>query len=171
MGRAERVPEPMIRAIVRLDELPGDEARAALVACCGSERWASTMEQARPFGSAEAAFEQAERAFDVLAPADWQQAFVRHARIGDLDGAGERGRGEQAGVAGAGAAQQRALREGNAAYEARFGHVLLVCATGRGAGEMLATLQRRLANAPDVELVTAAEEQRKITRLRLQDLV
>ena len=61
----------------------------------------------------------------------------------------------------------QALFDGNRSYEERFGHIYIVCASGRGADEMLADLMRRMHNDPDVELVVASEEQRKITRLRL----
>jgi 2-oxo-4-hydroxy-4-carboxy-5-ureidoimidazoline decarboxylase len=46
-----------------------------------------------------------------------------------------------------------------------------VCATGRSAEAMLADIRMRLANSRQVELRTAAEEQAKITRLRLAKLV
>jgi allantoicase len=78
--------------------------------------------------------------------------------------------GEQAGVAGADPATLGELAGGNKEYEERFGHVFLVCATGRSAGELLAALRERLANDPATELRVAAEEQRKITHLRLEKL-
>ena len=63
-----------------------------------------------------------------------------------------------------------ALRDGNVAYEARFGHVFLVCATGKTAAEMLALLQARLGNDPADEWQVARAEQGKITRIRLEKL-
>ena len=65
----------------------------------------------------------------------------------------------------------QSLAEGNRAYEARFGYIFIVCATGKSAGEMLALLQARLGADPDDELPVAAAEQRKITRLRLEKLL
>ena len=56
-------------------------------------------------------------------------------------------------------------------YEERFGHIFIVCATGKSAEEMLDLCRRRLHNDPREELAVAAEEQRKITRLRLSKLV
>jgi 2-oxo-4-hydroxy-4-carboxy-5-ureidoimidazoline decarboxylase len=64
----------------------------------------------------------------------------------------------------------RALAEGNRAYEARFGYLFIVCATGKSADEMLALLRQRLGNDPEEELRIAAGEQEKITRLRLERL-
>ena len=65
---------------------------------------------------------------------------------------------------------QRALAQGNRKYEAKFGHIFIVCATGKSADEMLALLEQRLHNHPHEELRIAAAEQEKITRLRLQKL-
>ena len=80
-------------------------------------------------------------------------------------------RQEQSGMATAAAETRQALAEGNQAYERRFGHVFLICATGRSAEEMLAELRRRLGHDPARELKVAAGEQAKITRLRLEKLV
>ena len=63
------------------------------------------------------------------------------------------------------------LTDGNREYEARFGYIFIVCATGMPAADLLAALERRLPNAADEELRIAAEEQRKITRLRLDKLL
>jgi 2-oxo-4-hydroxy-4-carboxy-5-ureidoimidazoline decarboxylase len=63
------------------------------------------------------------------------------------------------------------LAAGNRAYETRFGYIFIICATGRSAAEMLALLEQRLRNTPAEELPIAAEEQRKITRLRLTKLL
>ena len=63
------------------------------------------------------------------------------------------------------------LADLNRAYEARFGYIFIVCATGKTGAEMLALLERRLDNNPDTELQIAANEQTKITHLRLQKLV
>ena len=63
------------------------------------------------------------------------------------------------------------LTTANRAYQAAFGHVFLVCATGKTSEEILQNLQQRLSHDPDLELRIAAEEQRKITRLRLEKLL
>lgn len=64
-----------------------------------------------------------------------------------------------------------ALAEENRRYEARFGHVFLIAASGRTAGEMLEALRQRIGNDPATELELAATEHRKITRLRLERLL
>jgi 2-oxo-4-hydroxy-4-carboxy--5-ureidoimidazoline (OHCU) decarboxylase len=48
--------------------------------------------------------------------------------------------------------------------------VFLVSASGRKADELLAALHQRLQNDPETELRVAADEQRKITHLRLARL-
>ncbi len=46
-----------------------------------------------------------------------------------------------------------------------------MCASGRSAESMLADLRQRLRNSRGEEIRIAAEEQAKITRLRLQKLL
>ena len=150
------------------------EFRAALGRCCGSRRWVEAMARRRPFGDDAELFAAAEEIWWGLEPADWREAFESHPRIGER--VSEEGqtatwsRQEQAGVGSATEGTRQALAEANRAYEARFGHVFLICATGRTGEEMLAELWRRLENDPEAELTEAADEQRKITRLRLEKL-
>jgi OHCU decarboxylase len=59
----------------------------------------------------------------------------------------------------------------NRAYEEKFGFVFLICATGKTADEMLASLRERIEHSREEEVRIAAEEQRKITELRLEKLV
>jgi 2-oxo-4-hydroxy-4-carboxy-5-ureidoimidazoline decarboxylase len=131
-----------------------------------------------PYSSASELLVASERSFDALDPGDWREAFAAHPRIGDLgalhlrpETSASLERAEQAGAAAADEATLEALARGNRAYEERFGHVFLICASGRSAGEMLAALERRMAHDPGAELEVAAEEQRKITALRLQKLL
>jgi OHCU decarboxylase len=114
----------------------------------------------------------------ALDEADWREAFRAHPRIGENKAdAGQTDRekawstGEQAGMLTAAAQTQQALAEGNRRYEERFGYIYIVCATGRTAEEMLNLLTERLSNDPAAEILVAAEEQRKITRLRLEKLL
>ena len=80
-------------------------------------------------------------------------------------------REEQGGTRGASPETLANLADANRDYEEHFGHIFIVCASGRNAAEMLALAQARLANDPETELAIAAEEQRKITRLRLEKLL
>lgn len=125
------------------------------------------MTAARPFASVPALEVIADVVWSALAPGDWLQAFAAHPRIGSRGG-GAWSAQEQSGVADSARAR---LAQLNRDYEARFGHVFIVCATGRSGAEMQATLERRMENNPDDELRQAAEEQRRITRLRLEKLL
>jgi 2-oxo-4-hydroxy-4-carboxy-5-ureidoimidazoline decarboxylase len=158
-----------------LNSMPPDAARTALLRCCGSRRWADAMLARRPFASGDEVLQAADAIWAGLDRRDWLEAFAAHPRIGDLESLRKKfattadlASGEQAGVAGAGDDVIRALADGNREYEAKFGHIFIVCATGKTAAEMLAILRKRLPNDPDTELSIAAAEQAKITRLRLE---
>jgi 2-oxo-4-hydroxy-4-carboxy-5-ureidoimidazoline decarboxylase len=163
---------------VNLEQINGwtaAEARAAFLHCCGSARWAERLAASRPFASAQNLFDAAERIWHGLDRDDWLEAFAAHPKIGDLDALRAKfsntaawSAAEQAGVAGAPEDVLQNLAHGNRLYEAKFGYIFIVCATGKTAGEMLTLLQQRLKNDPQKELMIAAGEQAKITRLRLQ---
>jgi allantoicase len=169
------------RRVYRLDTLLREEAEAELLACCGAHAWARGMAARRPFQSLAEVLSAADAVWRGLAPSDWLEAFRAHPRIGEkqaphAESAGDaRAQGwaekEQGGMSAAAAETVRALAEGNRAYDARFGHIFIVCATGKSADEMLALLRARLDNEPATELALAAEEQRKITRIRLEKLL
>ena len=160
-----------------LNRAQPDEARIALLTCCGSPAWASRVAALRPYESMDELLEVADRVWWGLAPEDWLEAFRSHPRIGERKAAGQTAREqrwsarEQSAAAGAGEGVAEALAAANLAYEARFGHIYIVCASGRGADEILADLRSRMRNDPATELRVAAEEQRKITRLRLARLL
>jgi OHCU decarboxylase len=152
-----------------LNELPADEARAALFRCCGSRRWVAEMLARRPWLSAAALFGDAGAVWAAMGRDDILEAFAQHPRIGASDGDAV-ARAEQSGAADADAETKRALREANDRYFERFGYIFIVFATGKSAAEMLALIQQRLNNDPTRELAIAAAEQARITRLRLEKL-
>lgn len=160
-----------------LNALGDDEAGRVLLECCGSRAWAGGVAAARPFPDAARLHGAADDAFAALERDDLLEAFAAHPRIGERAGAGGGERharwseGEQAGARGAAPDVSAELARGNRAYEERFDHVFLICATSRSAGEMLDALRRRMGNEPDAELEVAAEEQRKIMHLRLEKLL
>jgi 2-oxo-4-hydroxy-4-carboxy-5-ureidoimidazoline decarboxylase len=164
--------------VAALDRLPEAEAAAALRACCGAPAWIAAMMSRRPFGSATQLYDVADHIWRGFDPSDWRSAFDHHPRLGEQTStmtqearARDWSGGEQAGLHDAGDAAQTALAEANAAYETRFGYICIICASGRHAPELLSITLERLANVPEDELAVAAEEQRKITRLRLGKLV
>jgi 2-oxo-4-hydroxy-4-carboxy-5-ureidoimidazoline decarboxylase len=164
--------------INELDGLEADAARAELLRCCGSARWADGMVRRRPFSTKAALFAAADEEWALTGEKDWLEAFSHHPKIGGKDALRAKfaattdwAKGEQAGAAGADEATLDALARGNADYEKRFGFIFIVSASGKSAAELLATLKARLPNAREAELKTAAAEQGKITKLRLEKLL
>jgi len=136
------------------------------------------MSEARPFIDVVALFDKADSRWWSLGEEDWLEAFRAHPKIGEQKAAvaqSEQARswsaGEQSRVQDAAAEIKAALAAGNQEYEERFGFIFIVCATGKSSEEMLRTLNQRLQNDRGTELRAAAEEQRKITRLRLEKLL
>lgn len=164
--------------IVRWNSLSPQEAEAALLSCCGSRAWAQKVAARRPCKNLQELRQAADTIWWELSQEDWREAFRSHPKIG-----GEKA--EQATTAEAerwSAEEQEgrndsppetlaALAEGNRAYQERFGYIFIVCATGKTPEEMLALLRQRLQNDSDTEIRIAAEEQLRITNLRLEKLL
>jgi len=158
---------------VTLDEfnaLPEIRAADVFGACCGSKVWVSEMVSRRPYGSLDEMLAASDKAWSRTNENDWHEAFAHHPRIGDRLATGWPG-GEQSRVLDAAEGEQEALAEVNRAYEERFGHIYIVCASGRKAAEMLADARGRIKNDSATELRVAAAEQHKITQLRLRKLL
>ncbi|WP_218617566.1 2-oxo-4-hydroxy-4-carboxy-5-ureidoimidazoline decarboxylase [Cryptosporangium aurantiacum] len=161
-----------------MDELNAAEADAAaamLHPCCASTAWGRAVVAGRPYPGLDALLAASDPIVRSLSWADVEEALAAHPRIGDrpTDAATTEkkwSQGEQAGVADADGEVLAALADGNAAYEARFGHVYLVCASGKSAEELLGILQDRLDNDPAHEHDVVRGELAAITRLRLQKL-
>jgi OHCU decarboxylase len=164
-----------VSGLTRLEwfnRLSDEEAASELLAVCHSRRWAKEVAAGRPYADLAALQRAADEVWLGLGPEDWLEAFAAHPRIGEGGGASaDWSRQEQAGVGGAGPEVQDRLARGNAEYEARFGYVFLISAAGRDAEEILAALTERLGNDPATELRVAADEHRRITRVRLERLM
>ena len=145
-----------------------DAARRELLSCCGSHEWVRRMMESRPFDDVTS---QSDAIWSSLGERDWLEAFAAHPRIGEKKVAQKWASEEQSGTARADPETLAALADVNRKYEQHFGHIYIVCATGKSADEMLAMARERLLNDKETELRVAAEEQRKITRLRLLKLV
>jgi len=141
-----------------------------LRSCCASTKWIEAMASGRPFEDWNAMLETASATWSSLSPDDWQEAFRGHPRIGER-AAARWSSDEQSGTRSAAPETMKAVADANREYEQKFGHVFLICATGRTADEMLASLRQRMENDAATELRVAADEQRKITALRLEKLV
>jgi OHCU decarboxylase len=165
-------------ALERLNGLPREEAEAELLKCCGSTLWARRMAAERPFRDLEELDAKADAEWWALDAEDWLEAFSRHPKIGEQKS--ERAQAadaqqwsdrEQAGTRSADEETKQQLAAANREYESKFGHLYIVCATGKTAAELLSICRERLSNDPGDELRVAAEEQRRITRLRLRKLL
>jgi 2-oxo-4-hydroxy-4-carboxy-5-ureidoimidazoline decarboxylase len=159
----------------RLIDSRPDAAEDILRRANGSSRWLDLMMARRPFGSADALQSLARSEWFSLDEDDWLEAFAHHPKIGDRASLEKRfpathdlSAKEQAGVGSARADVIDALSEANEVYLERFGFIFIVCATGKSAEEMLKMLRDRLSNDRATELRIAAEEQAKITALRLR---
>ena len=127
------------------------------------------MAARRPFRDTSQLYRVADEIWSSLEGGDWLEAFSHHPRIGE--NAAGWAKVEQSGTRGASAETMEKLAERNRAYEVKFGHVFLICATGKRADDMLHNLEHRMANDPATELRVAAAEQARITRLRLEKLL
>jgi OHCU decarboxylase len=160
-----------------LNALNHTAACEALANCCASQKWVESMLAARPYADEDAVETAAEAAVAALNESDWLEAFAAHPLIGDVDSLRKKyvatrqtAAGEQSGVAGANDAALQELAELNRQYADRFGFIFIVFATGKTADQMLAILKGRINNPRSRELLNAAAEQLKITKLRLQKL-
>jgi allantoicase len=147
-----------------------DAFEREILSCCGSRVWARGMRDARPFADFDALLGASDAVWAGLGPDDRREAYDAHPRIGQRSGS-VWADAEQSGSASASPDTLAALETGNREYEERFGQVFLINATGRTADEMLEALWRRLSNDPETERRETAEQQRQITRIRLDKLV
>jgi 2-oxo-4-hydroxy-4-carboxy-5-ureidoimidazoline decarboxylase len=167
------------QALRRLDAEPAAAVEKLLFGCCSSRRFCSIMLERRPWPTPDALFSAAEQAAEALSEDDWLEAFAHHPRIGESalrarfasEQASSWSTAEQAGMANATEDLIGRLADGNRRYEARFGFLFLICATGKSARAMLEALEARLAHDRATELEIAIAEQKKITRLRLEKML
>lgn len=157
-----------------IDAAPPEAAKEIVGRACGSTAWIDRMLTRRPFGSRAALLAAAREEWFALSERDWLEAFSHHPQIGDRASLTARfpathdlSAKEQAALGRAHDDVLSALVEGNKTYRDRFGFIFIVCATGKSAEEMLALLRARLPNDRATELRNAAEEQAKITAIRL----
>lgn len=160
-----------------LNILDKQKLREELFKCCGSSTWVEKMLKVFPMDDLVELLEDAEEKWFECTEEDWKEAFSQHPEIGDTEALKKKfsnpgwAAGEQEGVNEASQQTLEALAEGNRLYKARFGYIFIVCATGKSAEEMLGLLHARLPNAPEEEIKIAADEQNKITKIRLEKLL
>jgi 2-oxo-4-hydroxy-4-carboxy-5-ureidoimidazoline decarboxylase len=165
----------MTGVLARWNKLPPGEAADEILSCCGSLAWADGLSARRPFETEPSLLEASDEVWTRLARHDWIEAFSKHPRIGERRApevataqSALWSTEEQQSVAQAQETVRLALAQANREYEQRFGRVFIICATGRSAAEMLEIVRRRLRNDDATELRESAEEQRRITNLRLR---
>lgn len=160
-----------------LNTLDKQKLREELFKCCSSSTWVEKMLKVFPMDDLVELLEDAEEKWFECSEADWKEAFSHHPEIGDTESLKKKfsnpgwAAGEQAGVYEASEQTLEALAEGNRLYKDRFGYIFIVCATGKSAEEMLGLLHARLPNTPEEEIKIAADEQNKITKIRLEKML
>jgi OHCU decarboxylase len=160
--------------LARWNRLGAEEAEGEILPCCGSRAWARAMAARRPFANQASLLAFSDETWRNLGEADWMEAFRSHPRIGEsqTERLGEARSAawsarEQSDARAAGDEVKQALAEANREYERRFDRIFIVCASGKGAAEILQILRKRLHNDPQAELQESAEQQRRITQIRL----
>ena len=150
---------------------PARDAERTVLACCASGTFAKVIATGRPYPDPTALLAAVDAAFEALSWDDIVEARNEHPRIGDRAVRGGMSAAEQSGAAAASDEVRRGLADGNLAYEQRFGHVFLICASGLSGQEMLDQLRARLENDEETERTVVRDELRKITRLRMTKLL
>ena len=163
--------------IEQFNLLPQPQAFSALESCCVAKNWVDAMLDLRPFADLPALYQSAESIWEKCAEADYLAAFEGHPRIGDVatlkakyqHTAGMAGH-EQQGMSQADEQLLHRMKQRNDDYFDKFGFIFIVCASGKSAQEMLEILESRIGNDYKTELAIAANEQMKITQIRLEKL-
>ncbi|MDG2018110.1 MAG: 2-oxo-4-hydroxy-4-carboxy-5-ureidoimidazoline decarboxylase [Porticoccaceae bacterium] len=155
-----------------------DSATHIFMQCCTSKHWVEKMVADRPYNDFNTVRKAADQHWDQMTEHDYLEAFEGHPKIGDVSSLKAKyantkalASGEQAGANQASDQIIIALADENRAYEEKYGFIFIVCATGKGAEDMLDLLRARLKNDRHRELEIASEEQRKIFHLRLEKLL
>jgi 2-oxo-4-hydroxy-4-carboxy-5-ureidoimidazoline decarboxylase len=164
--------QPLGGQVDHFHSLSHEEATAELLTCCATRSWAVKVANLRPFPDAAALVATGRELAEQLSWQEVLEALSAHPRIGQRVTSQTKeahwSRQEQSGVS---TDAQKAFIAGNAAYESKFGHIFLICATGLSGEQMLAELTRRLGNDAAQEQVVVRRELAKIVELRLRKLV
>ncbi|MFF4587555.1 2-oxo-4-hydroxy-4-carboxy-5-ureidoimidazoline decarboxylase [Streptomyces sp. NPDC001388] len=157
--------------LARFNQLEESAALAALLDACASTTWANRLLAARPYATADELYTAGDTALAGLTEADLDEAMAGHPPIGRPRPGDPASAREQRGMAGASEELRAEMLELNLAYQEKFGHVFLICATGRTGEQMRDAVRERLGNAPEREREIVRTELGKINRIRLARLV
>ncbi|MEV7417348.1 2-oxo-4-hydroxy-4-carboxy-5-ureidoimidazoline decarboxylase [Streptomyces sp. NPDC089919] len=157
--------------LARFNTLVESAAQAELHEVCASSAWGSKLLAQRPFATADALFTASDAAMAELTAYDLGEAMAGHPPIGRPKPGDPTSAREQRGMAGASEELKAELLELNLAYQDKFGHVFLICATGATGEQMRDAVKVRIENTAEVEREIARGELVKINRIRLTRLV
>ncbi|MFF5443986.1 2-oxo-4-hydroxy-4-carboxy-5-ureidoimidazoline decarboxylase [Streptomyces sp. NPDC012888] len=156
--------------LTRFNALDDAAAAAELHEVCASSAWGSKMLAQRPYATSDALFAASDAAMAELTTADLGEAMAGHPPIGRPKPGDPTSAREQRGMAGASEELKAELLELNLAYQDKFGHVFLICATGATGEQMRDAVKVRIENTAEVEREIARGELVKINRIRLTRL-
>jgi 2-oxo-4-hydroxy-4-carboxy-5-ureidoimidazoline decarboxylase len=165
---------PRASTLAAFDAAPPEVAERDVLTCCASRAFAKAIAAGRPYREPAALDAAVDAAFAALSWDDIVEGMSAHPPIGDRAARGGPpgwSAAEQSGAAAASDAVRQGLADGNLAYEERFGHVFLICATGLSGPQMLARLRARLDHDDNTERAVVRHELLKITHLRMAKLL
>ncbi|MFD6316155.1 2-oxo-4-hydroxy-4-carboxy-5-ureidoimidazoline decarboxylase [Streptomyces nigra] len=157
--------------LARFNALEEHAAQAALHEVCASTAWVERLLAARPYATVDALHQASDTAMAGLTADDLAEAMAGHPPIGRPRPGDPASAREQRGMAGASEELKAEMLELNLAYQEKFGHVFLICATGRTGEQMRDAVKERIGNAPEQEREIVRAELGKINRIRLARLV
>ena len=166
VGMANPSPQASV-TLGSFNAAPAQDAERTAWACCASSAFATAIADGRPYPDAAALLAAVDTTFAALSWDDIVESMNEHPRIGDRAVRGGMSAAEQSGAAAASDEVRQGLADGNLAYEQRFGHIFLICASGLSGLQMLDQLRSRLENDEEAERSVVRDELRKITRLRM----
>lgn len=157
--------------LTRFNALEEHAAFAALHETCASTAWARRLLAARPYSTSDDLYAASDAATAGLTAEDLAEAMAGHPPIGRPKPGDPTSAREQRGMAGATEELKAEMLELNLAYQEKFGHVFLICATGRTGEQMRDAVKERIGNSPEQEREIVRTELGKINRIRLARLV
>ncbi|HET9382714.1 MAG TPA: 2-oxo-4-hydroxy-4-carboxy-5-ureidoimidazoline decarboxylase [Streptomyces sp.] len=156
--------------LARFNALEESAARSVLHEACAATAWAERLLAARPYATTEDLCATSDSATAALDADGLAEAMAGHPPIGRPTPGDPASAREQRGMAGASDALRAEMLELNLAYQDRFGHVFLICATGLTGEQMRDAVRERIGNPPERERDIVRTELGKINRIRLARL-
>ncbi|RSN89659.1 2-oxo-4-hydroxy-4-carboxy-5-ureidoimidazoline decarboxylase [Streptomyces sp. WAC 05379] len=157
--------------LARFNALEEHAAHAALHEACASTAWVRRLLAGRPYADTDTLFTASDAATAELTAEDLAEAMAGHPPIGRPKPGDPTSAREQRGMAGASEELKAEMLELNLAYQDRFGHVFLICATGRTGEQMRDAVKERIGNSPEQEREIVRTELGRINRIRLARIV